>query len=179
MKKRVSFKPSGWVMRVRMNSSRGMPDAFSTTRPSMSDERLYDLRACRCENGQTRPSNGNPDAQVEAVIRETREETAWAFRPDALVGTYLWRSPVDGRSFLRFAFCGTVDDHHAQQPLDEGILRAPWMTHEQLLAQPSRLRSPMVLRCLQDYLLGKRQALDTVACLGRESALQMDAVVNL
>ena len=76
---------------------------------------------------------------VEAVIRETREETAWRFRPDALVGTYLWRSPVDGRSFLRFAFCGTVDDHHAQQPLDEGILRALWMTHEQLLAQPSRL----------------------------------------
>jgi hypothetical protein len=53
------------------------------------------------------------------------------------------------------------------------------MTHEQLLAQPSRLRSPMVLRCLQDFLLGKRQALDTVACLGLESALQMDAVVNL
>ena len=116
---------------------------------------------------------------VDAVIRETREETAWRFRPDALVGTYLWRSPVDGRSFLRFAFCGTVDDHHAQQPLDEGIQRTLWMTHEQLLAQPSRLRSPMVLRCLQDFLLGKRQALDTVACLGLESALQMDAVVNL
>ena len=44
---------------------------------------------------------------------------------------------------------------------------------------PSRLRSPMVLRCLQDFLLGKRQALDTVACLGLESALQMDAVVSL
>jgi 8-oxo-dGTP pyrophosphatase MutT (NUDIX family) len=116
---------------------------------------------------------------VEAVIRETREETAWRFRPDALVGTYLWRSPVDGRSFLRFAFCGTVDDLHAQQPLDTGIQRMLWLTHEQLLAQVPRLRSPLVLRCLQDYLLGKRQSLDTVACLGLESALQMDAVVNL
>jgi 8-oxo-dGTP pyrophosphatase MutT (NUDIX family) len=116
---------------------------------------------------------------VEAVIRETREETAWRFRPEALVGTYLWRSPVDGRSFLRFAFCGTVDDHQVQQPLDAGIHRALWISHEQLLAQSSRHRSPMVMRCLQDFLLGRRQSLDTVACLGLESALQIDAVVNL
>ncbi len=50
---------------------------------------------------------------VEAVIRETREETAWRFHPEALVGVYLWRNPVNERTFLRFAFCGTVDDHHA------------------------------------------------------------------
>jgi 8-oxo-dGTP pyrophosphatase MutT (NUDIX family) len=116
---------------------------------------------------------------VEAVIRETREETAWRFRPEALVGTYLWRNPVDGRSFLRFAFCGTVDDHSPQQPLDIGIARALWMSHEQLLAQTSRLRSPLVLSSLQDFLLGKRQALDSVACLGVETAVHVDAVVSL
>lgn len=115
---------------------------------------------------------------LDAVIRETREETAWHFTPEAMVGTYLWRSP-EQRSFLRFAFCGTVDDHHPLQALDTGIQRALWLSHEQLLAQSSRLRSPMVLRCLQDYLLGKRQALDTVACLSLESALSVDAVVNL
>ena len=118
------------------------------------------------------------ESLLDAVIRETREETAWRLRPEALVGTYLWRAP-DERSFLRFAFCGTVDDHHPQQPLDAGIQRALWLTHEQLLAQSARLRSPMVLRCLQDFLLGKRQPLDSVASLGLESALQMDAVVNL
>jgi 8-oxo-dGTP pyrophosphatase MutT (NUDIX family) len=116
---------------------------------------------------------------IEAVVRETREETAWRFRPEALVGTYLWRSPVDGRSFLRFAFSGTVDDHRPQQPLDAGIVRALWMTHEQLLAQPSRLRSPLVLTCLQDFRLGKRQALDSVTSLGVETALQVDCVVSL
>jgi 8-oxo-dGTP pyrophosphatase MutT (NUDIX family) len=115
---------------------------------------------------------------VEAVIREAREETAWRFRPEALVGTYLWRSE-DQRSFLRFAFCGVVDDHRPQQPLDKGIVRALWMSHAQLLAQPSRLRSPMVLRCLQDYLLGKRAPLDSVACLGLDDALEVDAVVSL
>jgi 8-oxo-dGTP pyrophosphatase MutT (NUDIX family) len=116
---------------------------------------------------------------LEAVIRETREETAWRFRPEALVGTYLWRNPADGRSFLRFAFCGTVDDHDARQPLDKGIIRALWMSHEQLLAQSSRLRSPLVMSCLQDFLLGKRQSLDSVACVGLDNAIRVGSVVSL
>ncbi len=116
---------------------------------------------------------------IEAAIRETREESAWRFHPEAMVGTYLWRNPNTGRSYLRFAFCGTVDDHKPQQPLDTGIVRAVWLTHEQLLAQSQRLRSPLVLRCLEDYLLGKRSGLDAVACLGLDNAPQVSAVVNL
>jgi 8-oxo-dGTP pyrophosphatase MutT (NUDIX family) len=116
---------------------------------------------------------------IEAAIRETREETAWRFTPDALIGTYLWRNPENDRTFLRFAFCGTVDDHAAGQALDEGIVRAVWMSHEQLLAQPGRLRSPLVLRCIDDYLYGQRQPLESVAMLSLETALQVDSVANL
>jgi 8-oxo-dGTP pyrophosphatase MutT (NUDIX family) len=119
------------------------------------------------------------ESLIEAVIRETREETAWRFQPEALVGVYLWRSPVTERSFLRFAFCGTVDDHQAKLPLDIGIVRAVWMTHEQLLAQPERLRSPLVIRCLDDFLAGKRQPLESVASVGLDTALHVGSVVNL
>ena len=113
---------------------------------------------------------------IEAVVRETREETAWRFQPEALVGIYLWRSPDTERSFLRFAFCGTVDDHRASQPLDQGIQRALWLSREQLLAQPGRLRSPMVMRCLDDYALGRRWPLQTVASLDLDTAVQVQAV---
>ena len=116
---------------------------------------------------------------IEAAVRETREETAWRFHAEALIGVYLWRDPQTQRSFLRFAFSGSVDDHQPQLPLDLGIVRAVWMTHEQLLAQPARLRSPLVLRCLDDFLLGKRQPLETVATLGLDTALNVDSVVNL
>jgi 8-oxo-dGTP pyrophosphatase MutT (NUDIX family) len=116
---------------------------------------------------------------IEAAVRETREETAWGFTPAALVGTYLWRSPRDGRTFLRFAFCGTVTDFRAAQPLDTGIARALWMSLEELLAATARLRSPLVMRCLDDYLLGQRQPLDSVASLGLEDALHVASVVNL
>jgi 8-oxo-dGTP pyrophosphatase MutT (NUDIX family) len=116
---------------------------------------------------------------VDAVIRETREETAWRFVPAALVGTYLWRSPDSGRTFLRFAFCGSVEDFREGQALDAGIVRTVWLSHEQLLAQQARLRSPLVLRTIDDYLLGRRQPLDAVAALDLESAPRVHAVVNL
>jgi 8-oxo-dGTP pyrophosphatase MutT (NUDIX family) len=119
------------------------------------------------------------ESLIDAAIRETREETAWGFRPEALVGTYLWRNPDTGRAFLRFAFCGSVEDHHPDQPLDTGIQRAMWLSHEQLRSQPGRLRSPMVLRCLDDFLLGRRQPLDTVSSIDLETARHVGKVVNL
>jgi 8-oxo-dGTP pyrophosphatase MutT (NUDIX family) len=113
---------------------------------------------------------------IDAVVRETREETAWRLTPQALVGTYLWRNPANERTFLRFTFCGTVDDYRSAQPLDSGIVRTHWLTHEQLLHQQARLRSPLVLRCIEDYLNGVRQPLESVASLELESALQVTSV---
>jgi 8-oxo-dGTP pyrophosphatase MutT (NUDIX family) len=107
---------------------------------------------------------------VDAVIRETLEETAWGFRPEALVGVYFWEQPERNLSFLRFAFCGTVSDHDPQRPLDRGIERALWMSREQLAIRASRLRSPMVLRCIDDYRAGQRFPLSVVTDLTGTSA---------
>jgi 8-oxo-dGTP pyrophosphatase MutT (NUDIX family) len=119
------------------------------------------------------------ESLIEAVVRETREETAWRLHPVALVGVYLWRNPDNDRSYLRFAFCGTVDDHRSTQPLDTGIQRALWLSQAELRAQPSRLRSPLVLRCLADYLEGRRQPLETVAAIDLGNASHVASVVNL
>jgi 8-oxo-dGTP pyrophosphatase MutT (NUDIX family) len=137
-----------------------------------------------CINGRlvlNQPAGHLEDREtlVEAAIRETREETAWRFEPEALVGTYLWRNPVNGRGFLRFAFCGTVDDHHPRQPLDTGIVRALWLTPAELQAQPARLRSPLVMRCIDDFLLGRRQPLDSVSSLDLQTARNVPTIVNL
>jgi 8-oxo-dGTP pyrophosphatase MutT (NUDIX family) len=109
---------------------------------------------------------------VTAVIRETLEETAWGFKPEALVGVYFWDQPDKQRSFMRFAFTGQVTEHDPSRRLDRGIERAVWMSHEQILARTSRLRSPMVLRCIDDYLSGKRYPLDLVREFVHSAAAQ-------
>ena len=95
-----------------------------------------------------RPGNPAGRRRFARPARKPRGD----FTPQALVGTYLWRNPDNGRGFLRFAFCGEVDDHRPQQPLDTGIVRALWLSHAELQAQVARLRSPLVMRCIEDFL---------------------------
>lgn len=99
---------------------------------------------------------------ITAVVRETLEETAWTFHPEHLVGVYFWDQPEKQKSFMRFAFTGQVSDHDLRRRLDRGIERAVWLTHEQIRALGPRLRSPMVLRCIEDYLSGQRYPLKLV-----------------
>lgn len=96
---------------------------------------------------------------IDAVIRETREETAHPFEPQAVTGIYRWQHPGNGITFVRHAFCGVVGQPDNDQPLDEGILRALWLTPDELLAQPDRLRSPLVMHSIEDYLSGQRYPL--------------------
>jgi ADP-ribose pyrophosphatase YjhB (NUDIX family) len=110
---------------------------------------------------------------IDAVVRETLEETAWKFVPQALVGVYLWEHPDKQRNFLRFAFSGIVSDHDPHRRLDHGIKRALWMSREQAALQMSRLRSPMVLRCMDDYLSGKSYSLDIVQHLSSGPAVAL------
>ena len=97
----------------------------------------------------------------------TLEETAWQFEPEWLLGIYTWHSPRRERSTLRFAFTGRVSAHDPARKLDRPVIAAHWLRREQLL-EPSRiLRTPLVLRCIDDFLTGRRlplSAIDTTAC---------------
>jgi 8-oxo-dGTP pyrophosphatase MutT (NUDIX family) len=101
---------------------------------------------------------------LAAVIRETLEETAWEFSPQWLLGVYQWRSSR-GRSTLRFAFCGSLGRQHPGRPLDPPVVAAHWLTRDEVMARSRALRSPLVLRCIDDYLRGVRLPLETLASL--------------
>jgi hypothetical protein len=94
------------------------------------------------------------------------EETAFAFRPTALVGIYLSRFQRERTgediTYLRFAYCGALGDFDPHRSLDRGIVRTLWMTPDEVRASTARHRSPLVLRCIEDHLAGRRFALDTV-----------------
>lgn len=101
----------------------------------------------------------------QACIRETLEETAYSFTPDALVGIYLSRQTTPGggdTTYLRFAFCGTLGDCDPLRTLDTGIVRTLWMTADEIRASRERHRSPLLVQCMEDYLRGTRYPLALV-----------------
>ena len=105
------------------------------------------------------------ESLVAAAAREALEETAHEFLPDTLVGVYLSRYQSsrmnEDVTYLRFAFTGTLGALH-DRPLDDGILRTVWMSYQEIMATQERHRSPLVLKCVEDYLAGQRFPLSVI-----------------
>jgi ADP-ribose pyrophosphatase YjhB (NUDIX family) len=101
------------------------------------------------------------EALVDAVVRETLEETAWQFTPESLLGIYQWRSPR-GHTTLRVAFTGSVQGYDPARPLDAPIVTTHWLAREEIAQRSARLRTPLVLKCIEDYLAGRRLPLDAL-----------------
>ena len=106
------------------------------------------------------------ESLVDGCSREVLEESAWHFLPRALVGIYRWsraaRAPEEELTYLRFAFCGELGEFDAGRKLDPDIVRALWLEPEEIRATRERHRSPLVLRCVEDYLAGRRYPLDVL-----------------
>ncbi len=155
-------KPEVTVAAITENAGR-----FLVVEERINQRLVFNQPAGHVEQGES---------LLAAVIREVREETAWRFDPSSLIGVYRWRSPESGVTTLRFAFCGTVGDHQAAQPLDHGIVATHWLSRAELKERERRLRSPLVIRCIDDYLDGKRVPIGTVAHLDLLSAPAVPAV---
>jgi 8-oxo-dGTP pyrophosphatase MutT (NUDIX family) len=125
------------------------------------------------------------ESLLQACARETLEETAFRFTPTQLLGVYLWRAgrthgangavgaeAANGAAtYLRFAFTGVLGEAMAGQALDEGIVRTLWLTPAELAARADMHRSPLVARCVDDYLRGQRYPIDLL--FTHPSALQV------
>jgi len=98
---------------------------------------------------------------IDAVIRETLEETAWHFEPEAIVGIYEYTNPLNQSTYLRVCFCGKKLKKEADLELDAGIIRTVSLTRNEVAELPN-LRSPMVLNCIDDYLSGVRYPLNLI-----------------
>jgi 8-oxo-dGTP pyrophosphatase MutT (NUDIX family) len=107
------------------------------------------------------------ESPLEGVVREALEETACRFTPDRLVGVYLSRFTRPSRgedvTYLRFAYGGTVGEPDSTRTLDAGIVRTLWLTLDEVRASVERHRSPNVLRCVEDFMAGRRYPLEAVS----------------
>lgn len=101
------------------------------------------------------------ESPEQGVVREALEETMRAFVPEALVGVYLARLRRHDRdvTYLRFAYTGPAGDPLPGRVLDQGIVRTVWLTIDEVRARVDHLRTPLVLRCLEDHAAGCRHPL--------------------
>jgi len=103
------------------------------------------------------------ESLIEAVIRETLEETRYPFTPRALQGIYRYRpDPKAAKTYLRFLFRGDVGDR-IEGELDQGIIAAEWLTYDEVLSCQAHHRSPMVLQCIDDSRNSPGHPLDIIS----------------
>lgn len=100
---------------------------------------------------------------IDAVRREALEETAHHVEPLALLGCYTTHYPQRDITYLRFAYICRDTGFDTERPLDAGIVRALWLTPDELAAHPTPHRSPLVMRCVEDYRAGRRFPLEFVS----------------
>lgn len=116
--------------------------------------------------GHLEPGESPPDG----AARETLEEAAWRVAPTSLVGIYRWEAPDNGATFVRFAYAAAALAAEPGRALDEGIVEALWLPYDEILARRAEHRSPLVLRCIDDYRAGRRWPLDLVQDVVGEGA---------
>jgi 8-oxo-dGTP pyrophosphatase MutT (NUDIX family) len=113
-----------------------------------------------------------PDESLEsAAVRETLEETGWDVRATAFIGAYQWKAPSVSaggaeRHYIRFAFMAEPLAFDPGRVLDDGIVRAAWLTPAELQAEATRHRSPLVWQVVEDCLAGRRYPLHLVQAVG-------------
>ena len=117
------------------------------------DQKVLNQPAGHVENGET---------LFQAALRETEEETGWSVELDSLLGLYVYRVPELDLTFHRVTFIANALSHNPDLELDEGILQAVWMTRDEVEQIKYRLRSNLVLDCIDDYLAGKRYPLNFI-----------------
>ncbi|SFM51647.1 NUDIX hydrolase [Marinobacter zhejiangensis] len=98
---------------------------------------------------------------LDAARREALEETGWEVELQNFLGLYTYKAPSNGVTYYRLCFSAQAIRKLTEE-LDDGIIAAHWLTLDQIRQQPEKLRSPLVLQCIEDYRNGRRFPLDAI-----------------
>ena len=106
----------------------------------------------------------NPgESLIEAVIRETLEETQYEFTPSGLQGIYrLVPDENSDSTYIRYLFRGKIGEKFNGK-LDEGIISTEWLSYDEIQSCREHHRSPLVSQCIEDYLHKQPYSLDIIS----------------
>ena len=140
-----------WKPNVTVAAVAEMQGRFLLVQEVDTGRRVLNQPAGHLEDGES---------LLAAVRREVLEETAWQFEPESIVGIYRWRHPGNGITFVRFTFAGALLAHASDRSLDPDIEQVVWLSDAEIRRQEDSLRSPLVLRSVDDYLAGRSWPLE-------------------
>lgn len=98
---------------------------------------------------------------LQAALRETIEETGWEVDITHLIGIYTYTNP-ELITYYRFCYAARPLRQIPDAKLDHDIIGPVWLSVDELNARHAQWRSPLVIKCVEDYLAGRRFPLDLV-----------------
>jgi len=150
LRKKLSLIMAVWTPRVTVAAIVNNGDQFLLVKEKSAGRIVYNQPAGHLEDNES---------LIDAVQREMLEETGTKFTPTALVGIYRWQHVAKQRTYLRFLFAGEISSNQLQ-PQDSDILEALWLSRSEIELKSEQLRSPQVMRGINDYCNGIRYNLD-------------------
>ena len=100
---------------------------------------------------------------ISAAEREALEETGWNVEVTHFLGIYHYYSPHNGVSYVRHSFVASPRFRKEDFILDNDIIDTCWLSLHEALALSPEMRSPIVLKTLEDYTDGKHYPLEIIS----------------
>ena len=120
-------------------------------RDKRSGALVFNQPAGHLEQGETRAA---------AALRETAEETGWEVELQAVLGAGLYTAPGNGVTYYRTTFVARALAPIEGAVLDPDIHAVHWLDYEAIRALSARMRSPLVLACIERHRRGIRYPLE-------------------
>ena len=144
-----------WIPHITVAAISEREGRFLLVEELVEDTPVYNQPAGHLEENES---------LLDAVVREAFEETGLQFTPEYLIGVYHWQQANSRETYIRFAFAGLSQEGMQPIKLSKGILGTTWLSREKITALPqNKLRSSMVLHCINDYCEGKRYPLSVLS----------------
>lgn len=157
----MSWYPHKTVAVIVEHPQTDASQAAATRRFLMVEEQVNGQQVFNQPAGHLDPG----ETLFQAAAREALEETAWQVELTGFLGLYQYISPENNECYIRSCFTARALAHHDELALDKDITAAHWMTLDEIRSKGSQLRSPVVLKVLEDYCAGQLYPLSVIKVL--------------
>lgn len=124
-------------------------DTFLTIEKRVSGAIVVTQPSARIETGES------PE---QAAVRGTLLETGFDIAVSGLLGVYLWIHPQTRQQYLRIVYAADLLRENTDHRREEHIRGIHWYSLGDIRNRGRDLMSPIVQRCIEDYVIGKRES---------------------